>query len=263
MDCTQPEGWKILGPYASCPENYELVTVRGNCSGFENEHCCTQGHSGASGDCRNLVMNNLTKQCAFIKDGSSSKLPIGWKKLSASDPSVNWVCPPGYTWTALGAIDGATEVAKFGPINVASVNDADFQLISGNNISGWMWLTQPKQSATWTFYNLPTDRKLYIYLTPLVTRPSGRGGGSGYSTDLKITYSTRTGSVNATVSLKNTHPEFQMPADTMGWGYQTIGHLMIPADKIPFDGNIKVILTKFPNAEHIAVNKACCTIEYV
>lgn len=263
MDCTPPEGWKILGPYVSCPENYRLVTVSGNCSGFENEHCCTQGHSGASGDCRNLARNDLTKQCAFFKDSSSSELPAGWKKLSANDPSVNWVCPSGYTWTTLGAIGAATEVAKFGPINVATVNDADFQATSESNISGWMWLTQPKQSATWNFYNLPTDRKLYIYLTPLVTRPSGRGGGSGYSTDVKITYSTRTGSINATVSLKNTHPEFQMPADTMGWGYQTIGHLTIPADKIPLDGNIRVTLTKFPNAEHIAVNKACCSIEYV
>ena len=65
------------------------------------------------------------------------------------------------------------------------------------------------------------------------------------------------------VSLKNTHPEFQMPADTMGWGYQVIGYLMIPADKIPFDGKVKVTLTKSANAEHIAVNKECCTIEYV
>jgi hypothetical protein len=54
-----------------------------------------------------------------------------------------------------------------------------------------------------------------------------------------------------------------MPADTMGWGYQAIGYLMIPADKIPFDGKVKVTLTKSANAEHIAVNKECCTIEYV
>jgi len=264
MDCTPPEGWEILGSYASCPENYTLVTVRGNCKGFENEHCCTEKHSGASGDCRNLVINNLTKECAFVKDASSCTLPVGWTKMSADDSSTKWVCPLDYTWTALTANVSATAAAQFGPVNVASVNnDADFQVISGNYVSGWTWLTQPGQSATWTFYNLPTERKLYIYFAPLVTRPSGQGGGSGYSTDVKITYETRTGSTNATVALKNTHSEFQMPADTMGWGYQTIGYLMIPADKIPLDGQIIVTLTKFPNAEHVAVNKECCTIEYI
>ena len=64
-------------------------------------------------------------------------------------------------------------------------------------------------------------------------------------------------------TLKNTHPEFQMPADTSGWGYQTFGYLMIPADKIPLDGQLTVTLTKFPNAEDVAVNKECCTIEYI
>jgi hypothetical protein len=149
-------------------------------------------------------------------------------------------------------------------VNVVSVtNDADFQVSSGDTISGWTWLTKPKQFASWTFYNLPADRKLYIYLSPLVTRPSGRGGGSGYITDVRITYLARTGSTNATIALKNTHPEFQMPADTMGWGYQTFGYLMIPADEIPLDGWITITLTKLLNSEHVAVNKSCCTIEFI
>jgi hypothetical protein len=262
MDCTPPDGWEILGSSASCPERYTLVTVRGNCIGFENERCCTKGHSGASGDCRNLAKNDQTKECAFVKDASDSTLPVGWKKMPVDSLSPEWVCPLDYTWTSLTANHSA--VTQYGPVNVVSVtNDADFQVSSGNTISGWTWLTQPKQSASWTFYNLPTDRKLYIYLSPLVTRPSGRGGGSGYSTDVRITYLTRTGSTNATIALKNTHPEFQMPADTMGWGYQTFGYLMIPADKIPLDGWITITLTKLPNSEHVAVNKGCCTIEYI
>jgi hypothetical protein len=97
----------------------------------------------------------------------------------------------------------------------------------------------------------------------LVTRPFGQGGGSGYSTDIKVTYQTRTGSINVTIALKNMHPEFQMLPDTMGWGYQTFGYLIIPADKIPLDGRLKVAITKFPNSEHVAVNKECCTIEYI
>ena len=263
MDCTPPEGWEILGSYASCPESYTSVTVKGICKGFEREHCCTEKHSGASGDCRNLIKNDMTKECAFVKDASNYTLPVGWTKMSVDNSSSNWVCPLDYMWTTLTATISAT-AAQYGPVNVVSViNDADFQVISGNYVSGWTWLTQPGQSAAWTFYNLPTDRKLYIYLAPLVTRPSGQSGGSGYSTNVKITYETRTGSTSATVALKNTHPEFQMPADTLGWGYQTFGYLMVPADKIPLDGQITVTLTKLPNSEHVAVNKECCSIEYI
>jgi len=263
MDCTPPEGWDILSPYASCPESYTMVTVKGNCKGFENERCCTEKHTGASGDCQNLIKDDLTKECAFVTNAITDTVPNGWQKMPENATSSSWVCPLDYTWTTLTATNSAA-AAQYGPVNVVSViNDADFQVSSGNYVSGWTWLKQPGQSAAWNFYNLPTDRKLYIYLAPLVTRPSGNGGGSGYSTDVKITYETRTGSINATVPLKNTHPEFQMPADTKGWGYQTFGYLMIPANKIPLDGQITVTLTKYPNAEHVAVNKECCTIEYI
>lgn len=236
MDCTPPVGWEVLGTYSSCPEGYRLVTVNGNCKGLEQEHCCTEKQTGALGDCRNMVKNNISKQ---------------------------WVCPLDYAWTTLTATTPPSH-AQYGPVNVVFVkSDADYLVSSENYVSGWTWLKEPGQSAAWTFHNLPTDRRLYIYLAPLVTRPSGNGGGSGYSTDAKIKYETRTGSINATVSLRNTHPEFKMPADTMGWGYQTFGYLVIPADKIPLDGKITVTLTKYPNAEDVAVNKECCTIEYI
>jgi hypothetical protein len=263
MDCTPPEGWKILDPGASCPENYTIVTAKGICKGFENERCCTEGHTGASGDCQNMVKNDFTKECALMTNATTDTIPNGWQKMPESIISSNWVCPLDYTWTTLGATNSAA-VTQYGPINVVSViNDDDFQVTSGNYVSGWTWLKQQGQYATWRFHNLPTDRKLYIYLAPLVTRPSGNGGGSGYSTDVKMTYETRDGSISAGVSLKNTHSEFQMPADTMGWGYQTFGYLMIPANKIPLNGQITVTLTKYPNAEHVAVNKECCTIEYI
>ncbi len=263
MDCMPPEGWKILGPNVPCPEDYATVTVKGNCKGFENERCCTDRHTGASGDCQNMVKNDFTKECTFIPNASTYIVPNGWQKMPEGVTSSSWVCPIDYAWTTLTATDSATTV-RYGPVNVVSVaNDADFQVSSGNYVSGWTWLKRPGDYAIWKFYNLPADRKLYIYLAPLVTRPSGNGGGSGYSTDVKITYVTATDSINSTVPLKNTHPEFQMPADTMGWGYQTFGYLMIPANRVPLDGQITVKLTKLPNAEHIAVNKDCCTIEYI
>jgi hypothetical protein len=263
MDCMPPEGWKVLGPNASCPEGYTIVTVKGNCKGFENERCCTERHTGASGDCRNMIKNDLTKECAFLTNATTGTVPGDWQKMPETATPSSWVCPLDYRWTTLVAANSAATM-QYGPVNVVSVtNDADFQVSSSNYVSGWTWLKQPGQFAEWNFYNLPTDRRLYIYLTPLVTRPSGNGGGSGYSTDVKITYETRTDSIDAKMSLKNIHPEMQMPADTMGWGYQTFGYLMIPANKIPLDGQITVKLTKYPNAEHIAVNKECCTIEYI
>ncbi len=285
MDCTPPDGWRMLDEGASCPENYSYVTVRGNCTGFEVDRCCTEGHSGATGDCRNLVKNNITRECSFAADAGCASLPAGWESMPANASAKDWLCPLNYTWTALPAnatnadnsnataesLDASrTEMAEysavtsFGPVNIASVaNDADFVVTSDKVISGWTWLTQSGQSATWNFYNLPADRKLYIYLTPLVTRPSGQGGGSGYSTDAKITYSTIDGSRSSSVTLKNTHQELQMPADTFGWGYQTTGYLMIPADRISPDGRVAVTLTKLRNAEDIAVSLDCCTIEYV
>lgn len=263
MDCTPPEGWEILDPDMSCPESYTMVTVKGTCKSFENERCCTEKHTGVSGDCQNMVKNDLTKECAFITNTTTDTIPNGWQTMSENINPVSWVCPLDYAWTTLAAANSAV-AAQYGPVNVVSaINDADFQVNSGNYVSGWTWLKESGQSASWKFYNLPTDRKLYIYFAPLVTRPSGNGGGSGYSTDVQITYETRNGNANATVPLKNTHAEFQMPADTMGWGYQTFGYLMIPANKIPLDGKVTVTLTKYPNAEHIAVNKECCTIEYI
>ena len=187
MDCTPPDGWEILGPYGPCPEDYTLVTVRSNCQGFENERCCTKWHSGASGDCQNLVKNDLTRECAFVDDAANRTLLSGWMKMPENASSSSWLCPHDYNWTTLTGTIPA-KVAQYGPVNVASVtNEADFLASLGNNVSGWTWLTQPGQSAAWTFYNLPTNRRLYIYLAPLVTRPSGNGGGSGYSTDVRIT----------------------------------------------------------------------------
>jgi hypothetical protein len=160
MDCTPPEGWQVLRSYASCPESYKLVTVRGNCTGFEVEHCCTEKHSGASGYCRNLIKNDITKECTFVRNASNYTLPAGWTKMSVDDSPGKWVCPLAYAWTTLTA-NNPSAITQFGPVNVVSaIDEADFQVLSGNYVSGWTWLTQPGQSATWAFYNLPTDRKL-------------------------------------------------------------------------------------------------------
>jgi hypothetical protein len=157
MDCSPPEGWDLLGSFASCPEGYTLVSVNGNCRGFEKERCCTEKHSGASGDCQNMIKNDITKECAFARDASNSTLPLGWTKMHVANSSSKWVCPLDYKWKALAATISSA-AAQYGPVNVVSVNsDADFQVSSGNYVSVWTWVTQPGQSAAWTFYNLPTE----------------------------------------------------------------------------------------------------------
>lgn len=131
----------------------------------------SQGHN--SGDCRNLIKNDITKECTFVTNATTDTVPDGWLKMPENATPSSWVCPLGYEWTALAATI-PTAAAYYGPVNVVSViKDADYQVISGDYVSGWTWLKQPGQSASWTFYNLPIDRKLYIYLAPLVTRPSG------------------------------------------------------------------------------------------
>lgn len=100
MDCMPPAGWEILDPYANCPENYNFVAVEGVCKGFEVPRCCTEGHTGASGDCRNLVMNNSTQECAFASDVSNCTLPVGWMQIP-ENVSTEWLCPQDYNWTTI------------------------------------------------------------------------------------------------------------------------------------------------------------------
>jgi hypothetical protein len=106
MDCVPPAGWEILGRDVPCPEGYTKVSVGGNCTDFEIERCCTERHSGASGDCRNLVKNDLTGECAFVKDASNCSLPEGWQRMPDNATSYNWLCPLDYNWTTLPSVSG-------------------------------------------------------------------------------------------------------------------------------------------------------------
>lgn len=97
--CTPPAGWRELGYDASCPDNYTVVEVSGTCYGMENGFCCTEGHSGAPGDCSNLVINNSAMQCAFVDDVLNCTLPAGWQKKPENVSAYQWACPFTYNWT--------------------------------------------------------------------------------------------------------------------------------------------------------------------
>ncbi len=95
--CRMPQGWVSLGAGVKdlCPEGYKRVDVRPQCFPSKNAFCCTKGHSGSPGDCRDLVVNEKRKKCSFVDDIERCvKLPEGWQR-----PKNEQVCPSvSYGW---------------------------------------------------------------------------------------------------------------------------------------------------------------------
>ena len=256
-DCSPPPGWQSVGR-ASCPKNYAIISVGGTCKGFEVSHCCTEGHSGASGDCRNMVRNDFTKECAFVKDASNCTLPVGWLKMPNNQTSWDWVCPSAYKWISVSAC-GTTN--HFGSVGVVS---ADTFTSDGDLNGGWYWLSDAgySKSGNWTFSGLPATTKgnnIVIFVEPLVT--NGVSGGPGSETSVSVKYSTTSGEESKTMKLTNPQSEIKDPRDSQGYGYKTYGSVSIP---LPIDGVLKVqVLRTSANPEHVAVNKECCFLEYI
>lgn len=101
MDCLPPEGWEVLGwsYQAECPEGYTFTEVEGICTPFKDEFCCTEGHSGAHGDCEDMVVNRVTSRCAFVEDINACNLPLGWQDKPEDISNYEWACPGSYSWT--------------------------------------------------------------------------------------------------------------------------------------------------------------------
>jgi hypothetical protein len=102
MDCFPPQGWEELGwAYdIECPAGYAFTTVESQCTHFKNERCCSEGHSGASGNCEDLVISDRSDQCAFVDDINACNLPRNWK-AKPEDVTLNeWTCPNKYDWIA-------------------------------------------------------------------------------------------------------------------------------------------------------------------
>jgi hypothetical protein len=113
MDCFPPEGWEILGYPAECPAGYtEVHDIPGTCKHFKTAFCCTQGHSGAAGDCKDLVRNRKSKQCAFVQDIAGCQLPAGWAAKPADQSLYDWLCPNHYEWVETLNCVTATSTAQ-------------------------------------------------------------------------------------------------------------------------------------------------------
>ena len=102
-DCRLPEGWKVLG-YAfnvTCPVDFEVVEIDPVWVPVASEFCCTPGHSGSSGDCSDVVKNQINGRCAFGEDirQKCGSLPYGWTPHGGEcsqwmDEEIN--CTPAY-----------------------------------------------------------------------------------------------------------------------------------------------------------------------
>jgi len=103
MDCIPPQGWETLGieGEVECPAGYTfLEEIESTCTAFEAPHCCTAGHSGAAGNCENLVMNERAKQCAFVARAGTCTLPRRWSARPEGVGAYDWQCPADYDWVS-------------------------------------------------------------------------------------------------------------------------------------------------------------------
>lgn len=101
MDCFPPEGWEIIGRAfdEDCPEGYEDIDSPGYaCEPFKDQFCCTEGHSGAHGDCEDMVIHKRRKECAFVSDIYAVEVPRGWRSRPDNLSGYEWACPYEYDW---------------------------------------------------------------------------------------------------------------------------------------------------------------------
>ena len=94
-DVVLPPDWEYLAPDSGeqCPADYAQVELSPEWVHFKTSFCCTEGHSGSSGDCQDLVIHNAEKQCAFVADSEHcTGLPAGWEASGENCPSeFKWV----------------------------------------------------------------------------------------------------------------------------------------------------------------------------
>lgn len=101
MDCFPPEGWEIVDRSKEdwCPEGYTPVQdLDYTCQPFKVSFCCSEGHSGAPGDCKDMVVNHRQDQCAFVDEIEGCRLPERWTARPQDIKARDWVCPADYDW---------------------------------------------------------------------------------------------------------------------------------------------------------------------
>jgi len=97
VHCTFPDGWQMIKE-SQCPTGYKEVQKNLVCTSNKNFFCCSVGHSGANGDCEDVVVNDIEQKCAFVEDiNECEKLPENW--IQAEKTEFGRVCPSWeYEW---------------------------------------------------------------------------------------------------------------------------------------------------------------------
>ena len=70
----------------------------GSCEGVKSRDCCTEGHSGAPGDCADLIISHRYDQCAFVDEIEGCKPPREWTTQPNGRRAEEWLCPESYEW---------------------------------------------------------------------------------------------------------------------------------------------------------------------
>ena len=93
-----PESLKV-STQNNCPSGYKQIHKKADCTPNKDSFCCSFLHSGMMGDCEDVVINNINKECAFVLDiNECIKLPDDWHRAEEKE---TWgrVCPSlEYTW---------------------------------------------------------------------------------------------------------------------------------------------------------------------
>jgi len=123
VSCTMPEGWQMIGVHL-CPAGYKEIQKNSVCTPRKTSFCCTVSHSGARGDCEDVVVNDVEKKCAFVEDiNKCSKLPTNWNQAGVID---FWgrVCPSHeYEWLEETLDCGAKIIEKNISDNQKNITD--------------------------------------------------------------------------------------------------------------------------------------------
>ena len=100
VGCTLPEGWQSLKFGETCPSGYTVIEAQSECKPYKDTFCCTVAHSGANGDCDDVIVNDTDKLCAFVEDiDKCEKLPFGWERAKVNNVRQGRLCPSlDYKW---------------------------------------------------------------------------------------------------------------------------------------------------------------------
>jgi hypothetical protein len=90
-----PQDWEWLKDGASCPDDYIFIDISADLgrAGIKDPACCYEmGLYGTHGDCQDIVIQSVKRQCAFVEDIQyCNSFPEGWKTWGK-------YCPDNYKW---------------------------------------------------------------------------------------------------------------------------------------------------------------------